>query len=262
MRKIESDMLGIALAGVLVSGCGTPSAWRTRPIGDSSGLKDKATIVVPVKGSPISLQDPQALNSVFIGILGVAIKEAVADKPKREALVKKIGEVSAFSSEQVLAEECVDIIKTSGWNPGTNVTLYSGLEVMHGAGPEIEGETRVFKTTYSVGDILTWKHAYTKWMNSGPMHTFSTNDYNSGPFVILEVTIWTPLVKSGHLYLGAMMKVMDPITGQCLASGSAGKDAPVRPLKQAEDLGSFVEDFRKCARALSEQLLKQLKVIP
>ena len=256
------SLLGLALAGLFVSGCSSvPPAWRTSPIATSYNLKGKAAIVVPVKGPPISLQDSQFWSAVFGGVVGAAIQESV-DKPKREALVAKMaGQSSVFSPEVILAEECADLLKNSSWVSRANVTLYNGLEIMHGTGPEIEGETRVFKTTMTSHEVTMWHNAYSQWMSGGPVHTFSASEVGSGPFVSLEVTVESALISKDY-YIGSWMRLMDPVSGKSLASGFAHDKFSVHAIKSAADLDTFVAEYRKCARQVSETLLKQLRLLP
>lgn len=254
--------LSSALTCLFVSGCGSlPSAWNNRPITNPSSLAGKTTIVVPIKGPPIALQDSHTGTFLLFGFVGAAIEESV-DKPKRDALVTKVtGGSRAFSPEIVLAEECVDILRLSGRSLGTNVTLFAGLEVMHGAGSEIEGETRVFKTTSTPHDVKAWHNAYTQWMGGGPVHTFPASEVSSGQCVSLEVTVESVLI-SKNFYIGPLMRLMDPVSGKPLASGFAHDKFSVQPMKNATDVDAFVQDYRKCARRVSETLLKQLNLIP
>jgi len=262
MRNKMIYLLNLALAGMFVSGCNSfPSAWSTRPITNPSSLTGKTTIVVPVKGAPISLQNSQTGTALLLGVVGVGIKEGFVDKPKRDALVAGMAGSSVFSPEVILAEECVDLLKRSSWASATNVMLFNGLEIMHGSGPEIEGETRVFKSTMTHHEVNAWHEAYSNWITGGPVHTFSTSDAGSGRLVSLEVTVESVLIKK-DFYIGSWMRLMDPVSGKPLASGFAHDKFRVRPIKSTADIDAFVEDYRKCARQLSEILLKQLKLMP
>jgi hypothetical protein len=133
---------------------------------------------------------------------------------------------------------------------------------MHGAGPEIEADTRVFKTTFGPSEIQAWNRAHTKWMNGGPVHTFSTTEAVPGQTVVLEVTIVTPFFNSGTLFLSPLMRLMDPVSGKPLASGYAEAKYQVHRLKTDADYDAFVADYRKSARKAAENLLKELKLIP
>ena len=255
-------LLGVVLAGLFVSGCSTlPPAWRPHPITNTSSLKNKNTIVVPVQGAAVSMQNSQIGTAALFGIVGVAIKESLVDKPQRDALLAKTGEhASVFSPEVVLAEECVNLLNRSTWSSGTNVTLYSGLEKMHGLAPEIEGEQRPFKTTFS--DFSAWKKAYDEWLIGSPIHTFSTNEAGSGQLVSLEVTIVYPLLKGKTLAFGVLIRLMDPVSGRSITSSFCRDEFSVHPIKSAADVDAFVADYRKCARQLSETVLKQMNLIP
>ena len=261
MRNKTIGLLGLALVGNFVSGCGSlPSEWSIRPINNSSCLQGKATMVVPIKGAPISLQDSTFLPFLFGGFVGVAIQEGV-DQPKRAALgTNMAGQASGFCPEKVLGEECVDLLKRSSWASGKAVTLYKGLETMHGAGPLVERETRVFKSTL-LKDSDAWKNAYTKWITGGPVHCFKTNEVGPVEFVSLELT-GTSVIKGVALTSGLFLRLMDSVSGKSLASGYADEEFKVHPLEKPEDLDAFIADYRRCARHISETLLKKLNLLP
>jgi hypothetical protein len=263
LRNKTIGLLGLALAGLFASGCSSlPPAWQPHPITNTSSLTGKATIVVPVQGAAIAMQNSQIGTAALFGIVGVAFKENLIDKPNRNALLAKTGgHASVFSPEVILAEECVSLLNQSGWSSGTNVTLFDGLENMPGLAPEIAGETHPFRTTF--GELRTWQKAYSEWLISGPVHTFSANETGSRQLVVLEVTVVLPLLQGGDLSFGVLMRLMDPVSGQSIASGFCRRDdMTVHPFKSAADLDAFVADYRKCARQISETLLKQLNLIP
>jgi hypothetical protein len=132
---------------------------------------------------------------------------------------------------------------------------------MHGSGAEIEGETRVFKSPSGMHEVQMWHSAYTKWLSSGPVHSFSAAEVGSNQFAALEVTAEC-LLLGDELYIGTFMRLMDPVSGNPLASGFAHQKFIVHPIKNAADLDAFVLDYRKCARQISETHLRQLRLIP
>ena len=263
-ETLRNKMIGLlALAGMFLSGCSSlPPAWRPHPIANASSLQDKATIVVPVQGAAIALQNSQIGTAALVGVLGVALKENLIDKPNRDSLLAKSGEqASAFCPEVVLAEECASLLNQTSWSSGTNVTLLHGLEKMPRLAPELAGEPHPFRSSFS--ELRTWQKAYSEWLISVPVHTFSTNEAGSRQVVSLEVTIVLPLLRSKDLSFGVLMRLMDPVSGQSIASGFCRRDnITVHPFKSAADLDAFVADYRKCARQVSETLLKQLKLVP
>ena len=257
-------LLGLVLAGLWCSGCShVPSDWRTHPLSNPASLTGRTTMVVPVKGEPVILQNSQVGAALLGGIFAVAINEALLDKPKRNTLITNMAGPSAvFYPEVVLAEECVEILKRGNLFCSPTVTLFRGLEILHGAGPEIEGETRVFKPSFSNHEIKVWNQAHSQWLAGPPVHTPSPNETGSAQMVLLEVTVVTPCLRGGTFYLGLLMRLVDPISGTSLAAGYAEDSFSAHKIRRSEDLPAFIVDYRKCARQLSETLLKQLKLMP
>jgi len=254
----------LTLTGMILSSCRTlPPAWSLHPVTDPSKLMGKSTVVVPVQGAAIAMQDSQIGTAILGGIVGVAIKEHLVDKPRRDALRDGIGAcASEFSPEVVLAEECVRFLNQAHPSSSSNATLFHGLEKMPGLTPEIARESRPFRTTNSVTELGQWEKAYDQWLISGPFNVASANKAGGGRPVSLELTVVHPLLKGQKLYLGVFMRLMDPVSGQSIASGFMRDEFSVHRIKSAADIDAFVADYRNCARQLSGKLLKQLNLIP
>jgi len=263
MRNKAINLLGLTLVGLLMAGCSSlPPAWQPHPMSNTSSLKNKATVVVPVQGAGIALQNSQIGTAALFGVVGVAIKENLIDKPNRDAFLEKNGDnTTSFSPEEVLAEECVSLLNQSSWSSGTNVMLFNGLEKIPGLAPEIAAETHPFRSAFS--ELMTWQNAYSGWLVGGPVHAFKADEMGSRQVVSLEVTTVLPLLKGTDLSFGVLMRLMDPVTGQSIASGFCRQDDfKVHPFKNSTDLNLFEADYRQCARQVSEKLLKQLNLLP
>ena len=254
-QYIRLGLVSLLLAQVFVSGCAS-SAWNTQRLPKSCNLVDRDTIVVPVKGAPLALQSSHFWSGLFFGIPGALIMDGTVDKPKREALLKRMTG-SAASLEVVLAEECVANLKRASWASGTNVTLYPGLELMRGT--TFEGDMRVFKASY-LGDFDESSKAYIHWLTGGPVRTFPGPE-GSKLSLVLEVTMVNSYIKGKELLLASSMRLMDPVSGKPIASGFTQDYFKVHPIKNPEDIEAFAADFRTASSKVTAKLLKQLNIL-
>jgi hypothetical protein len=177
MRNKIISLLGVALAGVFLTGCATNSGV-TRV-----NHSDRSLIVVPVKGQPICVRSIHTSTVVGLGIIGGQIEQA-ATSGSSETLCARLNQYNGFNGERILAEECVKLLQSSPKVAFRDVTIAPQDAAMPGLRNMEVSEQQQFKV--NCPNIFKWYGNFSDWRKSPPVAD-SLSVMEQRP-VFLEVT--------------------------------------------------------------------------
>ncbi|MBF0531776.1 MAG: hypothetical protein HQL23_01630 [Candidatus Omnitrophica bacterium] len=259
--KFRSRQTMLCLIMLFCSGCAfhmPDSLFQVNELKKASNLENKSIIVVPFKGTATGIASTHKAAFFFGGIIGNHIANKLAlEKPELEVYCEKLNAAAAkFVAEQIIAEEAVDLLKHSSRNVNA-IMLHRGSEIVPGTESWIDKFPRPFSITF---DPRT-KMAHEDWLSGVAGKDPVVTDLPNEQFIALEVSVGSSLSDKNDLYLTAYIKLVDPVSGNVLASGSAFTSGNVHLLNKEGDLELFIADFRKSARRAAEKCLKGMKVI-
>ena len=253
MRKQIISLLGLALAGLFLTGCASNSAI-TRV-----NTPERSLVIVPVKGQPIVLHSLHMASFLSGGVVGTMIEQK-STASAADLLCARLNQDGNFNGERTLAEECANLLKNSPKVSFRDVTVAPQDEVLLETRKLPAGEQQRFKV-YSSGNISQWDDIFSNWKKSPPVAGSTTPANHRAVF--LEVTfkiVWFnhgSTIEPAYIY----MRMVDAETSETLALSYFFVTYSMNKVTSRSDLGIFEADFRKCMTKAARYGLKELNLL-
>jgi hypothetical protein len=251
MRNKIIGLLGLALAGLFLTGCATNSAV-TRV-----NKPDRSLVVVPVKGQPIILRNIHTSAVVGFGLVGGLIEKTAATSSS-ETLCARLNQDTNFNGERILAEECAKLLKSSPKVAFHDVVVHPIDSAMPRIKDMESSEQQRFKVNCTY--IFKWNENFSDWRKSPPVGSSLPTSRRA---VFLEVTFLQVILNHQNMLQPATIyvRLIDSETGEALGYGYSSQTFDITEVTQNCDLQAFESDFRKCMNESARKVLHDLNLL-
>jgi hypothetical protein len=245
------------VCGILAGGC----VVGQKPISRDDLLGQHRVLIVPLRGVScilVSHDSGEAAFAVSVSPLPLLIKDA-ATKNERTQLAAMLNEaVANWSPEQVLAEECRDILREQAPGMITDITVanarpYPGTEAMRAP------EAGIFVAEEPIRlQIAILKD----WEGDCPPSRYAQEVTQAHADWVVEVTFVLMVLSRGDsLCLHTLIRLVDPASGRRVAASRWAYAGPLTPVGNKIDVAVFKEEFRKSVNTGCRNTLRAMALI-